>query len=76
MQMEEGFGGREGARTPDLLVAKDNLAVQDVHKALSVRQNAFSDRKLLRAFSLDDWASDFAILEIGPPRNALTESSK
>ena len=49
------FGGREGARTPDLLVANEKLAVQDVHKVLSVQQNAFSGRKLLRAFSLAHW---------------------
>jgi hypothetical protein len=50
-----GFGGREGARTPDLLVANDKLAVQDVHKVLSVQQNAFSGHKLLRAFCLAHW---------------------
>jgi hypothetical protein len=55
MRIGWGFGGREGARTPDLLVANDKLAVQDVHKVLSVQQNAFSGHKLLRAFSLADW---------------------
>jgi hypothetical protein len=51
----DNFGGREGARTPDLLVANDKLAVQDVHKVLSVQQNAFGSRKLLKAFSLAGW---------------------
>ena len=55
MQIGWGFGGREGARTPDLLVANDKLAVQDLHKVLSARQNALSGRKLLRAFSLAHW---------------------
>ena len=47
------YGGREGARTPDLLVANDKLAVQDVHKVQCVQLNALGGRKLLRAFSLD-----------------------
>src|SRR5580658_668255 len=55
IQFAWGFGGREGARTPDLLVANDKLAVQDVHKVLSVQQNALSGRKLLRAFFLAHW---------------------
>jgi hypothetical protein len=50
-----GFGGREGARTPDLLVANEKLAVQDVRNVQLVQQIAFSGRKLLRAFSLADW---------------------
>ena len=53
------FGGREGARTPDLLVANDKLAVQDVHKVLSVQQNALGGRKLLKAFCLADWTPDW-----------------
>ena len=53
------FGGREGARTPDLLVANEKLAVQDVHKVLSVQQNAFSGHKLLRAFSLAHWTPEW-----------------
>jgi hypothetical protein len=58
IQFAWGSGGREGARTPDLLVANDKLAVQDVHKVLSVQQNAFSGRKLLMALLLARWTPE------------------
>jgi hypothetical protein len=71
------FGGREGARTPDLLVANEKFAVQDVRNVQCVQQNAFGGRKLLKAFSLLGWTltwTPYPILRIRKyrPRDRLT----
>jgi predicted nucleic acid-binding protein len=55
-QRKYGLGSGEMST---ILIANDKLAVQDVHKVLSVQQNAFSGRKLLRAFSLADWTPEW-----------------
>jgi hypothetical protein len=55
MQIGWGFGGREGARTPDLLVANVKFVVQGVRNVQCVQQIALGGHKSLRQFSLVDW---------------------
>jgi hypothetical protein len=35
------------------------LAIQDIHKGLSVQKKAFGSRKLLKAFSLVGWTLEW-----------------
>jgi hypothetical protein len=51
----DSYGGREVARTPDLLVTNQKLLLQDPHKVPSVKRNALGGRKLPKVSSLARW---------------------
>jgi hypothetical protein len=54
--MDESYVGWGGwTRTNTGLINSGNFDVHDVHNVLNVQQNAFSGRKVLRAFCLVHW---------------------